>query len=466
MKGWTRLLQALVVGLLFAAVGAARAGDRDDRDRDRDRDEGEREPYIIAWAGDQDDKESDFLAVIDADHHSKTYGKVLRTYTLPEGIDKHNEPHHMTHAVTPDCKLFSGGLMSGITYVWDLRDPLNIPPPKTLSPGTDYPFLLPDDFIVLPNKHVMGSYVGSLNLTSPGGVVEYDGQGKVLDLFAVGDDITANPHGITVKDEINRLVTSGFGVPISLFIAHKFSEIETHTNIRIFDRTTHELLHVVELPTGPRFAASGGDLTQRENYAVMETSFLNGYGKTGFFASAMGGGGLYYCPDATSSDPQCHLVFDYGFDSGIGRMLITKDDHYMIQPMTTIGLGVGVKRVVVLDISDPMHPVQVDQVVVNDKTTGGPHFAAFDKNEKRIAWSDYFVDDYQIPVKVDGDHRLYVSKFHHGHLEIDEKFRDENDGLPGVNFNRLSWPHGNSGNAKPHGLVFAPARCTPASSEH
>ncbi|HEY6908959.1 MAG TPA: hypothetical protein VI356_06300 [Myxococcales bacterium] len=454
-----RMVQLAFLGLLAAAPGAARAEDDGDREL--------REPYIVAWAGDQDDKDSDFLAVIDADRNSKTYGKVLRTYRLPEGIDKHNEPHHMTHAVTPDCKLFAGGLMSGITYVFDLKDPLNIPPPKTLTPGADYPFLLPDDFIVLPNRHVVGTYVGSLNLTSPGGVVEFDGQGNVLDLFPVGDDVTANPHGITVKDDINRIVTSGFGVPITLFSAQRFNKIQTHTNVRIFDRTTHQLLHVVELPTGARFAASGGDLDQRENFAVMETSFFNGPGKTGFFASAMGGGGLFYCPDATSSDPQCHLVFDYGFNSGPGRMLITRDDHYMIQPMTTIGLGGGTpKRMVVLDITDPMHPVQVDELRVDDPTTGGPHFAAFDRAERRIAWSDYFVDDFQIPVKVDGDHRLHLATFRDGKLKEDEKFRDEIDGQPGVNFNRLSWPHGASGNAKPHGLIFAPARCTPAALGH
>lgn len=451
--------------LAAAALGAASAA-RAQGTAPEDDAVNAREPYIIAWAGDQDDKDSDFLAVIDADRHSPTYGKVLRTYTLPEGIERHNEPHHMTHSLTPDCKLFAGGLMSGITYVFDVRDPLNIPPPKTLQAGFDYPFTLPDDFIVLPNRHVMGSYVGSMNLTSPGGVVEFDGQGKVVDVFAAGDDVTANPHGVAVKDDINRLVTTGFGVPITLFVAQRFDQIATHANVRIFDRTTHELLHVVQLPTGARFAASGNDPVQRENYAVMEVGFLNRPGATGFFASAMGGGGLFYCPDATSGDPQCSLVFDYGFNSGPGRMLITRDDRFMIQPMTTIGLGGGTaKRIVVLDIRDPMHPKQVDELIVPDQTTGGPHFAAFDALERRIAWSDYFVDDFAIPVKVDGDHRLYVADLRSGHLRVDESFRDENDGLPGVSFNRLQWPHGKTGNAKPHGLIFAPARCTPSPAE-
>jgi hypothetical protein len=437
--------------LLFGTPALAHEGDSSDDD----------DKYILVWAGDADDQQSDFLAVIDGDPKSKDYGKVVKTYTLPAGFDKVNEPHHMNHHVSPNCKLFAGGLLSGNVFVFDVRDPLNVPAPRVLSAGVDFPFTVPDDFQILPNGNVIGTFVGSMSLVSPGGVVEFDPEGNVVSWFAVGNDASSNPHGISLKPDINRLVTSDFGVPITLFSSNNFYEIATHSSVRIFDLATRELLHIVSLPTGARYAASNGDPHQRETFAVMEVAFLNGHGKTGFFASAMGGGGLFYCPDATSATPACHLVYDYGYNSGPGALSVTHDDRYLIQPLSTVGQGGTPKKVVVFDIADPMHPQVVQEVIVPDPTTGGPHFGTFNESQTRYGWTDYFVDDARIPVKVDGDHRLYVARWKNGRLHVDRRFRDENDGGVGVNFNRISWPHGEAGFASPHGLVFMPRHCVP-----
>ena len=183
----------------------------------------------------------------------------------------------------------------------------------------------------------------------------------------------------------------------------------------------------------------------------------------------MGGGGLFYCPDVTSDDPECHLVYDYGFNSGPGLMLISKDDHYLINALTTVGVGGTPKRVVVMDISQPMYPRLVQEIIVPDESTGGPHFITFDHNQKRVAWSDYFVDDSRIQVKVDGDHRIYLARWLEDnssrnskeHLVVDKHFRDEYDNMVGVNFNRSSWPHGDTGWAAPHGIAFWPKKCVP-----
>src|SRR5438128_2238110 len=47
------------------------------------------EPYLLVWAGDADRQSSDFLAVLDADPTSPSYGKVLRTYPVRS---RGNEP--------------------------------------------------------------------------------------------------------------------------------------------------------------------------------------------------------------------------------------------------------------------------------------------------------------------------------------------------------------------------------------
>ena len=42
-----------------------------------------------------------------------------------------------------------------------------------------------------------------------------------------------------------------------------------------------------------------------------------------------------------------------------------------------------------------------------------------------------------------------------GQLELDSTFRDPGSDVPGVSFERTSWPHGDAGAARPHGAVFS-----------
>src|SRR3989454_12741282 len=79
------------------------------------------EPYLLVWAGDADRQSSDFLAVIDADPTSPSYGKVLRTYPVRS---RGNEPHALNAEPRPDHRLFATGLLTDRTFVFELRQPL------------------------------------------------------------------------------------------------------------------------------------------------------------------------------------------------------------------------------------------------------------------------------------------------------------------------------------------------------
>src|SRR5262245_29849600 len=61
---------------------------------DLDQDDHQREETLYIWAGDQERKRPDFLAVIDFDEHSHNYGRVLRTVPLPP-------PGHVATSRTP-----------------------------------------------------------------------------------------------------------------------------------------------------------------------------------------------------------------------------------------------------------------------------------------------------------------------------------------------------------------------------
>ena len=75
----------------------------------------------------------------------------------------------------------------------------------------------------------------------------------------------------------------------------------------------------------------------------------------------------------------------------------------------------------------------------------------------RIAVADYTAD---VPgYRADGDRRVYVLRLDPGtgRLRVDNSFRDEESGAVGVDFDRAVWPHGKTGPARPHGLLFVPA---------
>lgn len=99
-------------------------------------------------------------------------------------------------------------------------------------------------------------------------------------------------------------------------------------------------------------------------------------------------------------------------------------------------------------------------IVVDDRTTGGPHWAALDNNTltsdgnpTRMVFSDYFV----ARLGVDGNHRMYIVNIDPKtqKLSFDKKFRDEKTGAIGVDFNRRNWPNSpDAGYYKPHSMLW------------
>src|ERR1700742_2719510 len=64
------------------------------RSQRRDCDDHEKKgTTLYIWAGDQFRLADDFVAVIDFDENSKTYGKVMKTVPVPASAG--NEAHHM-----------------------------------------------------------------------------------------------------------------------------------------------------------------------------------------------------------------------------------------------------------------------------------------------------------------------------------------------------------------------------------
>ena len=66
--------------------------------------------------------------------------------------------------------------------------------------------------------------------------------------------------------------------------------------------------------------------------------------------------------------------------------------------------------------------------------------------------------EHRIVVTGRGDmqHRVLLVRFdpESGQMELDVDFRDEGSHVPGISFDRATWPHGDTGAATPHGAVF------------
>ncbi len=261
---------------------------------------------------------------------------------------------------------------------------------------------------------------------------------------------------------------------------------------------------VIQMPDGPRVETQIP--IHEEPAGLMSVGLLHQTAHRGAFAASMCGGVLYYSADVTVANPVFKEVFDFGPCAGASVFTITPDDKYLIIPIAGIespgdpiynaGLHNYDRRVVQLDIQKLLSagtgfacdapesgksgkpnngaadcPTVFSEVKVNSDLNflfhGGPHLVVLNPTATRVAFSNYFVDlslGFNFPganlslhgTGSGGDHRVFIADFNPvtHKLELDRSFRDENDGLAGVNFNRIHWPHGDSGYAKPHGLIF------------
>src|SRR5438034_5245232 len=172
------------------------------------------EPYLLVWAGDADRQNSDFLAVLDADPTSPSYGKVLRTYPVRS---RGNEPQALLGAPRADRRVFASGVLTNRTFVFDVRQPLAARLVHIDEPGAGRRFGAPHDYVTLPNGHVLGTCTDALRyrgepreiLGAPGGLVELDADGGFVREIPAADPAARHliiaPFGAAASPSLGRL---------------------------------------------------------------------------------------------------------------------------------------------------------------------------------------------------------------------------------------------------------------------
>ncbi|WP_033384901.1 selenium-binding protein SBP56-related protein [Sporichthya polymorpha] len=501
----------------------------------------------------------DFLAVIDVQKGAPTYGKVVNTVTVPLA---ENEPHHMQYEWHRGDTIFAGGLYSDVAFALDATN-LPVLTLRGVNLPTDTPCgSVPDAFWTMSDGTAYGTWMGGPNLPgpctytngetrmgngfggAPGSVVLLDRNGRTISESPaatpgmepvphecamtppVEPRSCANPHGIQLREDLNRMITGDFAQP-SVIIEDPLPALPpvdvnmVRRTVRIWDisdRKNPKVVSVSRLPDGPRKTKP----SDAENMGFMEVTVTNRPGHKGAFASSMCAGAIYYTPDITVKDPKWREVYDqaavyramnerakagmagsgaghHGFaDSGCegsGWLQTSPDDRFLY----TVTMG---RRAHTANTSDPGTPgivlsldirkllaagsdykCEIDTeaeafnggaekdcptvhsvLPVDDPTSGGPHWGALDhfvqgpdgkfsetRDPRRLAYSNYFV----ARTGWDGDHKVCLVTIDDQHrLSLDRDFKDEHTGAPCVDFNRVWWPHGPWGDAKPHSMIF------------
>jgi selenium-binding protein 1 len=402
------------------------------------------ETILYVWASDQAHVAPDFLAVIDFDQASWTYGSVITTVPLPPPGNVGNEPHHC-HLSADNRILACGGLLSllkgqnGIFFfdVTEARHPRFLMSTKALDSS------ITDDFFPLPEGGFLITQMGSATGESPGRVAEFDGRlrfvGNHFGRVSMFRELPSeppldgfNPHGIAVRPEMNLMLTADFILPSST-LAGSAGPVLRNT-VRVWDYNARTITNTIRVLAPDGSPALG----------LMDVKLLPGDPNSVGYTIGMFDGFVYRIdPKQGTATPAFDLAtvtphVDSPVRGGMGQIMATpKSGDRLI-----FGLF-GTGQLVMLDATDRSNLRQVPGAVVSFGKDAGPHNLELTEDDSRLVVADYFLneDDAGI-IHFDGDHKVRVVKVTRDSLEEDERFKlDFNTAFP-------------TGPARPHGIAM------------
>jgi selenium-binding protein 1 len=424
-RQWSQQVRDSRVWFVLAAVallsfGSARPAWAHDNER-----------FLYIWAGHVDHSIPDFLAVIDFDEKSPGYGRVINVVPLPGPGATFNEPHHM-HLSADKRILACGGLLSVLSgqpgiFFFDVTRPRS---PRFLFSSADPNSSITDDFLPLPNGGFLVTQMGSADGGAPGRVVEFDGRLRRVGSWPSrppGDGF--NPHGISVRPDLNLMLTSDFILPDSTLDVFPGPPILWST-VRVWDFERRRIVKTIAAPEG---------------VGMMDVRLIPGDQHGRAYSAGMFNGSLYLIDPRAS---RAAMVFDFSavvphVDSPLGPMpqilQMTSDGSRLLTGLFQSG------QVVMLDTTNRSRPRQI--AVVNLGVGAGPHNMMLTHDDQRLIVADYFLVEDMFPlaspgkVLLEGDHKVHVLNVQRHSLRRDPGFYlDFNTAFP-------------SGPARPHGIA-------------
>lgn len=374
--------------------------------------------YLYVWAADAGGENNDFVSVWDVDPASDSYGHLLSTVDVGAIAVAHHTEHFM-----PDGDLFfANGFTSGKSFVINVADPLQ---PVVVSAFTNAgQYTYPHSFERTPTGTVLATFQNKgAKDSQAGGLVELDPKGNFIRGSDAADlnDPELRPYSVAPIPAMDRVVTT---------TGDMWAKLEGRS-VQIWRMSDLALLHTLLLPPGPR-----GD----ENLDVAEARLLAD-GKTAIVTTFRCG--MYVLSDIDTESPQVKLVKTFpfvSFDAGDQCSVPWRIGNYWVQT------NEGTSSLVVLDISDPYHPREVDELVLAGPVR--PHWISGEVGGNRIALtgSEGWLTGRVVLLQLDPSN---------GKLSLIEDLRSPDSAHPGLDMTREQWPHGKTGASVPHGAVFS-----------
>lgn len=377
--------------------------------------------YLFICAGDQARTAPDFLAVIDFNEKSPSYGKVLATAPVVGPNATGNEFHHIGLSIdarTAAC----GGLLSVLkgqdeVFFFDVSNPLA---PKFRSSANPPLSAITDDFHALPNGGFLVTMMGGAQGHAPGRVAEFGGALNLVKEYPDNPPMDGfNPHGISVRPEINLMVTSDFICPSTTLNAVP-GGLDLRGSVRVWDLNRREILQTIEIPN------AGG---------TIDVKLIPGDRDQRGYTAGMLSDQLYLID---SKQGTAKPVFDFTTIAKGGwpqLMQVTHDGKRLFISMNQAG------RVAMFDISEPEKPRLLQ--VLDLGANSGPHYIKLTGDDRRLVVSDYFLNEDSFgKVHAEGDHKIHVVRVTGSDLALDPRFA--------LDFNTAFA----SGPARPHGIAI------------
>jgi len=376
--------------------------------------------YLFAWAFDVDERPEDtnFLAVIDADPSSPTYATVVAT--MPTHMVG-GMPHHTEQMLPPNgWPLFANAFHAGRSFALDLNAPLT---PRIAGEVDSVPgYHMPHSFYRLKDGRVLATLqFGDENAPGqPGGVALFSPDGKLLRSASSRDSsfpgAAIRTYSGDISEPTDRAITT----------SSPMENVRTADVLQLWRLSDLTLLRTVAVPEEPadslwhypfevRFLAGG------------HAAFLNTY----YCA-------FYHLSDLDGTAPRIERVLALESPKYMGCGVPLLIGHWWIMPVEST------HEILVLDISDPERPRQAGALAAD--STFVPHWSSRDPGSERLVF----------PTGAPADARILIARFDStsGRLAWDDTFRDPASGRLGVSLRRDTWPHGATGPAAPHGVVF------------
>jgi 56kDa selenium binding protein (SBP56) len=393
-----------------------------------------RENTLLVWASDKAHVAPDFVAVLDFDRESPTYGKVLRTVPLTGASAVGNEPHHV--GLARDGRTMAlGGLLSVLrgqdqVFFFDVSDPRD---PTFIRSDNPPESSITDEFAPLDNGGFLVTFMGGANGAQPGRVVEYNAGTGFVQAWPIAPPPDGfNPHGIAIDEAHNLMVTSDFICPVRTLHVHGGDAADLRASVRVWDLARREITKTIVVgdPAHPA--------------GTMEVQLIPRDQLLRAFTAGMVDNKLYLV------DPQqgtAKVVFDFDVFSTLNASAMPQLLRMNREGTRLFVTLNGAGKVVMFNIARPDRPQLMS--VADLGPDSGPHYLRLTADEQRLVVTDYFLVEDLAPggiVMVEGDHKIHVINIHGNRLELDTAFD--------VDFNRDI----GTGPARPHGVVVLPAQ--------